>query len=218
MGFKQNDEGSVEKKRIPVIIIGILFMIALLLVVYEYRSYEPTAIGFYALDIDSIEEKPIPISKQHKTPSPARTAVIKIVDNQKIIQDKVEADSTRIQESQIEDIVPVPDKLHDEKIFTQVEEMPSFPGGEALLKKFIDGHMIYPTVAKDAGIQGTVYVTFIVDKSGRLNDVEVLRSIGGGCDEEAVRIVKNMPPWQPGKQFGKPAKVKYNLPVRFTLR
>jgi protein TonB len=73
-------------------------------------------------------------------------------------------------------------------------------------------------MANSAGISGVVYVTFVVDKDGKIKDVKVLRGIGGGCDEEAVRVVKNMPAWKPGKQRGKSVTVQYNLPIRFTLR
>ena len=73
-------------------------------------------------------------------------------------------------------------------------------------------------MATDAGISGVVYVTFVVGKDGKITDVKVLRGIGGGCDEEAIRVVKSMPPWKPGKQRGKAVTVQYNLPIRFTLR
>ena len=74
------------------------------------------------------------------------------------------------------------------------------------------------TMAKNAGISGKVYITFVVEKDGSITDVKVLRGIGGGCDEEAVRVVQSMPRWSPGKQRGKPVRVQYNLPVRFTLQ
>jgi len=104
---------------------------------------------------------------------------------------------------------------NEPQIFTIVEEMPSFPGGETALFKFLEKTMEYPPMAIDAGIKGVVYVTFVVDEEGRVNDHKVLRGIGGGCDEEAVRVVKAMPNWIPGKQRGKPVRVQYNLPIRF---
>jgi len=104
------------------------------------------------------------------------------------------------------------------QIFTIVEEMPTFPGGEAELFKYLAKNIKYPQMASDAGISGVVYVTFVVGRDGKITDVKVLRGIGGGCDEEAVRVVKSMPPWKPGKQRGKPVTVQYNLPIRFTLR
>ena len=110
----------------------------------------------------------------------------------------------------IEEVVETP-------IFTVVEEMPSFPGGDESRIKFLTENIKYPQMAKESGIQGTVYVTFVVDEKGRVADVKVLRGIGGGCDEEAVRVVKLMPPWNAGKQSGKPVRVQFNMPIRFTL-
>jgi protein TonB len=105
-----------------------------------------------------------------------------------------------------------------DEIFTVVEQMPEFPGGEAALHDFLDKNMQYPTMAKEQGIQGKVWIGFIVDKFGNVSNVELLRGIGGGCDEEAVRVVKMMPRWNPGKQSGRPVIVKFRFPVNFTLR
>lgn len=118
-----------------------------------------------------------------------------------------------------EDIEAPPPVVEEEpQIFTIVEEMPSFPGGEAELFKYLGKAIKYPELAKDAGISGVVYMTFVVDENGKVRDPKVLRGIGGGCDEEAIRVVKSMPAWDPGKQRGKPVRVQYNLPIRFTLR
>lgn len=105
----------------------------------------------------------------------------------------------------------------EDPIFVVVEESPSYVGGDEARLKFIKENIIYPEEARQKGIQGTVYVTFVIEKSGSLNDVKVLRGLGGGLDEEAVRVVKMMPPWQAGKQRGKFQRVQYNMPVKFTL-
>lgn len=104
------------------------------------------------------------------------------------------------------------------KIFTIVEEMPSFPGGEGKLFEFLTKNIKYPPIARENGIQGRVYVTFVVDKEGKIKDAKVVRGIGGGCDEEALRVVRAMPDWKIGKQNGRPVAVQYNLPVNFTLK
>lgn len=105
----------------------------------------------------------------------------------------------------------------ERQIFMVVEQMPDFPGGEEALYKFLAGNITYPQSAKESGIQGRVYVTFVVERDGSINDVRVLRGIGGGCDEEAIRVIKAMPKWIPGKQRAKPVRVQYNLPVKFSL-
>ncbi|MCB0768225.1 MAG: energy transducer TonB [Flavobacteriales bacterium] len=125
---------------------------------------------------------------------------------------------TTTQEGEKIDEPPPPVEEAEPQIFTIVEEMPSFPGGETELFKYLGKNVKYPPMAQDAGITGVVYMTFVVDEHGKVKDPKVLRGIGGGCDEEAIRVVKAMPAWEPGKQRGKPVRVQYNLPIRFTLK
>jgi protein TonB len=99
-----------------------------------------------------------------------------------------------------------------------VEEMPNFPGGADEMHNFLLKHVHYPEMARMNDIQGTVYVEFVVDKDGKIKDAKVLRGIGGGCDEEAIRVIMSMPDWIPGKQNGVPVPVYFNLPVKFTLQ
>lgn len=98
-----------------------------------------------------------------------------------------------------------------------VEEMPSFVGGDEARNKFLNDNIKYPQQASENGIQGTVYVSFVVDSKGNVTDVKVVRGIGGGCDEEAIRVVRMMPPWHPGKQNGKQVRVLFNMPIYFKL-
>lgn len=105
-----------------------------------------------------------------------------------------------------------------EKIFTTVELMPSFPGGEAALLRFLHDNVRYPRVAQENEIQGIVFVQFVVDKEGNINDVKTIGATkGGGLEEESIRVVKKMPKWKPGKQNSQPVSVQFNLPVRYTL-
>ncbi|MPM01267.1 hypothetical protein SDC9_47506 [bioreactor metagenome] len=83
---------------------------------------------------------------------------------------------------------------------------------------FLRNNIKYPQGARESGIQGTVFLTFVIEPDGKLSNIKVLRGIGGGCDEEAIRIISLMPPWKPGKQFGKPVRVQFNLPIRFLLQ
>lgn len=105
-----------------------------------------------------------------------------------------------------------------EEIFTVVEQMPEFPGGESAMYDFLDKNMQYPNIAKEQSIQGKVWIGFIVDKLGNVTNVEVLRGIGGGCDEEAIRVINMMPRWNPGKQSGKVVQVKFRFPINFSLK
>jgi TonB family protein len=103
------------------------------------------------------------------------------------------------------------------KIYDKVEEMPSFPGGSGALASFIAANLKYPVVAQENGIQGRVVVKFVVDKNGRITDVEIARSVDPSLDKEAMRIVKAMPKWKPGKLKGNCVRVKYTVPIVFRL-
>lgn len=101
--------------------------------------------------------------------------------------------------------------------FVIVEQMPEFPGGNEAMMKYMSAQMKYPDEAVELGIGGTVFVTFVVERDGQITEVKVLRGIGSGCDEEAVRVLKGMPKWDPGKQNGMAVRTRYNLPFRFHL-
>lgn len=105
----------------------------------------------------------------------------------------------------------------EEEIFTVVEQQPEFTGGMAALGQYLQKNLHYPAAAQRANISGRVFVSFVVNTDGSIQDVQVLKGLGFGTDEEAVRVVKSMPKWRPGKQSGRPVRVKYNLPINFTL-
>jgi TonB family protein len=111
----------------------------------------------------------------------------------------------------------VKEEAAEAEIFTVVEESPQFPGGDEERIRFLTENISYPHEAREASIQGTVYITFVVEKDGTIEDVRVLRGIGGGCDEEAVRVIRKMPRWSPGKQRGKPVRVQFNMPIKFSM-
>ena len=104
-----------------------------------------------------------------------------------------------------------------QKTYLVVEEQPSFPGGEKARVQYLADNIDYPNKAREEGIQGTVYVTFVVEQDGSIADVRVLRGIGGGCDKEALEVVENMPDWKPGKKDGEAVRTQFNMPIRFTL-
>jgi protein TonB len=106
----------------------------------------------------------------------------------------------------------------ESQIFVFVEEYPEFPNGEENLYKYLGSNIKYPHEALENGIQGTVVVKFVVEKDGSISNVKAVRKIGGGCDEEAVRVVKRMPRWKPGKQSGKPVRTEFTLPIQFKLK
>ena len=109
-------------------------------------------------------------------------------------------------------------KEEETKVFDVVEQMPSFPGGDAELMKFLSTHIKYPVVAEENGIQGRVIATFVVERDGSISDVKVIKSVDPSLDKEAIRVLKSMPRWIPGKQNGSAVRVKYTVPVTFRLQ
>ena len=102
-----------------------------------------------------------------------------------------------------------------ERLVSIYEKMPEFPGGETALAKFLGKNIVYPSTAWNKGIQGTLYITFAIEKNGEVTRLITLRGIGGGCDEEALRVVSLMPKWKPGTRKGIPIRVQFNMPIRF---
>lgn len=104
-----------------------------------------------------------------------------------------------------------------EEPFLRVEQQPEYPGGMNALMNFLSKNLNYPRLAASAGVSGRVYLSFVVNTDGSLTDLQVVKGIGFGCDEEALRVMNKMPHWKPGKQSGRAVRVKYNLPISFTL-
>ncbi len=105
----------------------------------------------------------------------------------------------------------------DQKLYTQVEKMPAYPGGEEALMQYMLENLNLPETALNDTISGTSYIGFIVTKQGQVEQVHVIKSFREDCDQEAVRVIKAMPAWKPGIQDGKQVNVQYTLPIRFTL-
>ena len=110
------------------------------------------------------------------------------------------------------------EEIVEAEIFKVVEEMPEFPGGAAKMMEYIQKNMKYPMMARESDIQGRVFVNFVVEPDGSISNVTVMRGIGGGCDEEALRVVESMPKWKPGKQRGSAVRCSFTVPIIFKLQ
>ena len=147
------------------------------------------------------------------SPPPPPPEVIEIVEYEVEIEDDVVIDDT---ESDEDEMIEIEDESDDE-FFMVVENMPEFPGGDLWLMKYIQKNVKYPPIAKEYNITGKVYVSFIVDKSGAVTNVKVVRGVDKNLDAEAVRVVKSLPKYKAGKQRGKPVRVMFTIPINFTL-
>jgi len=228
MEQKKSQKADLENKKLIFTEIGLVIALAVSLFAFEWKSYEKTVQDLGVRQAENIAEEIIPITEQKlKTPPPPppkQVVKINVVEDDVEVEDDINIDVEADQNTEVEEYV-APVKMDQEEeseeekvIFMVVESMPAFPGGEAALYKYLAENIKYPQMAKESGIQGRVFVTFVVERDGSVTDVRVLRGIGGGCDEEAIRVVKGMPKWSPGKQRGKAVRVQYNLPVKFTLQ
>lgn len=130
--------------------------------------------------------------------------------------ENIEGDGEIVFEEPVEEVVD--EGNGEDEIFTVVEQAPEFEGGLAAMYQFISKNTRYPAKARRMGIEGTVFVGFVVDTKGMINDVTIIKGIDTDCDKEAIRVVQMMPPWKPGKQNGKAVKVRYVLPFKFKLQ
>jgi protein TonB len=219
---------DLENKRTIFFEIGIILALAIVLLSFEMKSYEKQKTDILSFGVYQEQEEMSEITMQEKPPPPPaptqETTVFQIVDDDIEVEDDLEINVEADQATKVETYVPpVPTDIEEEEeeevsqVFVIVESMPQFPGGDSARMQYLNENIKYPVMAREAGIQGTVYVTFVVEKDGSITDVRVLRGIGGGCDEEAVRVVQGMPRWIPGRQRNVPVRVQFNMPIRFVL-
>lgn len=200
-------------------------MISLLFTVvsFEWKSYDNNElVNLGALDADFEELQDIPITEQPPPPPPQVTPpeIIEVPDEQEIEQEiEVNLDVEVTEETVIEDVVfdEAPEEEAADEIFQFVEDQPTPLGGMKAFYAYVGKNMKYPAQARRMGIEGKVYITFVVGKDGALTDIKVLKGIGAGCDQEAIRVLSGAPKWKPGKQRGRPVRVRMQLPIIFKL-
>jgi len=222
---KKTKKADLEPKKVIYRQIGMIIALAIVFLAFEWKKYDKRELDLVTREVLDVQEEIIPITEQEvkppPPPAPTQTTVINIVEDDVEIEDEFEFDAEADESTQMQDWTPVDvveEEVVEEEIFTVVESMPSFPGGETALYSYLQKNVQYPQMARESGIQGRVYVTFVVEKDGKVTDVRVMRGIGGGCDEEAIRVVQSMPKWVAGMQRGKPVRVQFNLPIKFTLQ
>ena len=216
METKKNPEISLEKKKGLFFQIGLILALVIVLVAFEWKSYEKVDYNLGQLNLDDLEEEIIPITKQEikpPPPPPPPPEVIEIVEDEVEIEDELEIEDTESDEDEEIEI----EEEDDDEFFMVVENMPEFPGGDLGLMKYIQKNVKYPAIAKEYNITGKVYVSFIVDKSGSVTNVKIVRGVDKNLDAEALRVVKSLPKYKPGKQRGKAVRVMFTIPINFTL-
>jgi protein TonB len=213
---KKNPEVSLEKKKGLFFQIGLVAALLIVLVAFEWKSYEKVEYNLGQLNLDDMEEEIIPITKQEEKPPPPPPPppeVIEIIEDDEEIENEAEVEDTESDE----DVEIEIEEEDDEEFCMVVENMPEFPGGDLGLMKYIQKNVKYPAIAKEYNITGKVYVSFIVDRSGSVTNVKIVRGVDKNLDTEAMRVVKSLPKYKPGKQRGKSVRVMFTIPINFTL-
>lgn len=203
--------------------LGLTISLGFIVLAFEYKSYDDGSLVDLGQVDDNFEDlMEIPPTEQPPPPPPKiqLPQIIEVPDEEEIEEEiDVVIDVEIAEETVIEDIVfdDAPEEEVADQIFTIVEDQPEPIGGLRAFYQYVGERLKYPNQARRMGIQGKVFVQFVVDKDGKLNDVEAIKGIGAGCDEEAVRVISGAPHWKPGKQRGRPVKVRMILPITFKL-
>ena len=225
MQIKKSQQASLEDKKIVYVLMGFIFVLSLCYIALEWTEKEVTK--YEVVDEDFLIEEEVEIQQTtQETPPPPPPPVVQEVEVLNVVEDDVETESIEIstEDNKEEVVIAAPveapeEEEEEEVVFVVVESMPEFPGGQQALFKYLGDNVKYPVIAQENGIQGRVICQFVVNKDGSIVDIEVVRSGGDpSLDKEAVRVVKSMPKWKPGKQRGKPVRVKFTLPVNFKLQ
>lgn len=226
----KSSKAPLERKRPLFFLVGLVFALSVTLVSFEWRV--PYKVADWSIPIKTIEEPPIelpPITSREKrkdSPKPEPPKVIKDPVEVKVVEnDQVDAeDDGKFDIPDVMDEMPAPvesgpeaDVVDPNEVFTVVEEMPSYPGGDNALYRDLVQRTVYPKLAKEIGSSGVVYVQYVVDQDGNVTDVKVVRGVDQFLDKEAVRVVKTLKGYKPGRQRGKPVRVQFTVPIRFEL-
>lgn len=226
---------DATERRLTAFFVGLTVAAALLLCSFVWTTYEISERSTALANSELIEEEEIPINMTTPPPPPppppVQTTVIEIVEDEVEVEEELDLDLDFEEDTEVEEFEITEDEEPEEALdYFKVEKLPAFPGCEDVsvdeikgctegkVITFVQGNAKYPEIAKQAGIDGTVYVYYEIDKKGNVANAKVVRSVHKYLDEAALEAVKKLPRHTPGSQQGKPVAVKYNIPVRFTIR
>lgn len=210
------DKINLKHYSLTIRLLSYCMVFGLMIGVFSWKTYDPIINSAEVFGMEEEIEVEIPPTTQPPPPPPP-VVQIEIVKDEEIIHEEEIPEVEIEEEDEIEPDI-IDEEIDEEEIFMIVENQPEFPGGNGALFNFINKNIKYPIQAIEMEIEGMVVVQFVVNKKGEINDVKIIKSLGGGCDEEAIRIVKSMPKWKAGRQRGKPVNVSFNLPLRFQFR
>jgi len=231
MNEKKTPQADLEKKRIIFLETGFVIVLAVLLLAFEWTASTSQANSLGEMSALVVEDELIPVTRQEELPPPPPppkpqvTEILSIVEDDVEIEDEIELEDVEADQDMEVEIIEMDEEEEETSIFFIVEDMPIFmpkkcktkEEGEVELRKHIAKNIEYPEIARENGIQGKVYISFVVNSKGKVTNVKVARGIDASLDKEAIRVVKNLPNFSPGKQRGKPVRVSFTVPINFKL-
>ncbi|MCQ2210569.1 MAG: TonB family protein [Paludibacteraceae bacterium] len=232
MKIKKSPKADLENKRSMFVLVGLVLALGFTYICFEWTNKEVTVADndmMTDMTINDSEELPPPTTQEQpevkpQTPPPAAVVqeVLNVVDNEtettaNLTMDNPE-ETNQAQDFSAAEIQEETNEEEEEEIFIVVEKYASFPGGQAKLMEFLKKELQYPQVAIENNVQGRVFVEFVVNKDGSIQDVKVARGVDSNLDAEAIRVVKKMPKWTPAEQRGKPCRSRFTLPVLFRFK
>ncbi len=227
MEVKKSPKADLESKKSIFMQVGLVIVLGLVFIAFEWTTTDVDVSQFEIQDDLDAEEEIIPITRQEEVKPPPPPPPPKVTDVLNIVEDDVELDEeldiedtemNQDDEVDFSDIAVEDEEEEDAPVFYIVEDMPEFPGGESALHAYIAKSIKYPVIAQENGMQGRVYISFVISANGSVEDIKIARGVDPALDKEAVRVISKMPKWKPGKQRGKPVKVSFTVPINFVLQ
>lgn len=224
MDVKKNIKADLESKKGIILQLSVIFILIILIFVFEwgFSSANHQKYNNKSNTVIELEMTPIITPEKPKPPLPKITENIEIIENNNQAEESDFRLDIEVEEYDLIDIdynliEPDEEPIIYEEVFIKTEIMPNFPGGRKALLKYIAKEIKYPEKAKENGIEGRVFIRFIVNKDGNIEDAYIIRGIDELIDKEALKVIENMPKWKPGMQSGKPVSVWYTVPITFRL-
>ena len=228
MERKKSKKADLETKKGIFIEIGFVVALGLVLLAFEWTTRPKEVKGFQQTEESDVVQENVPVTRQEKQkepppPPPQSTDVLNIVDDKVEIEDELRLEETEADQNTEVSIDAFAESEEEEEeeqeIFVVVEDMPQFKGGGInAFRKYVQENIKYPTVAAENGIEGTVFVKFVVDTDGGISNVTTMRGVDPALNEEAMRVIRNAPNWEPGRQRGRPVRVQFTIPIVFKLQ
>lgn len=231
MEVKKSASASLENKSHDFLLMGLIVALGFLFIIFEWTTTDMEKMKIEEENFIAEEEEMMEVTVQKDVPPPppppvqappppvVAPSITTVSNDQK--DDDVQFKSSEDDGSEV-DQTPVssnePEVVEEEEVFVRVEVQPSFPGGPKKMMEYLQKNLKYPASCQEAGIQGRVIVSFVVEKDGKISKVEVIRPVNEKLDAEAVRVVQSMPSWTPGEQQGKKVRSKFQLPVVFRIQ